>query len=277
MQDQDYISEQDACTRAGVSINTLRRFAEAGYFNTKADEKGQTLYPFKHLAELLSLEIVEEPSSKTAPHVEPIPAAEELPAFAAAKPTAPSDVVTEKVIEITLSAPKNQENEKEENKEPVPAQTNIFTTKASSGSNFSTALPEYSPEIKPERASSPDFSQRLFARQLESKIQEAERELVRYKNVSSMQEKLLDIREKEIEDLRSQRDWLKTRVQSLEDQSNRFQVLMLNEMQMTSKLIRLQVEKKSGVARALQWLGIGNNQDEHNDENPSKTRTIVSE
>ena len=82
-------------------------------------------------------------------------------------------------------------------------------------------------------------------------------EIQRLKNLVSLQERILDMKESEIQDLRSQRDWLKTRVEKLEEKGDRDQVLLLSETQAIRQLIGLQQKRPSAVRGLLEWLGLG--------------------
>jgi len=75
------------------------------------------------------------------------------------------------------------------------------------------------------------------------------------RTVVDLQEKILTIREGEIRDLKEQRDWLKSRLERLEEKADRDQLLLLSETQTIRKLISMQETKKSTLRAALDWLG----------------------
>jgi hypothetical protein len=85
-------------------------------------------------------------------------------------------------------------------------------------------------------------------------------EIQRLKNLVALQERILDMKESEIQDLRSQRDWLKTRVEKLEEKGDRDQVLLLSETQALRQLIGLQHKRPSAIRSLLEWLGLGNSE-----------------
>ena len=85
-------------------------------------------------------------------------------------------------------------------------------------------------------------------------------ELQRLNNLIALQERILDMKDSEIQDLRSQRDWLKTRVEKLEEKGDRDQVLLLSETQALRQLIGLQHKRSSGIRNFLEWLGLGNSE-----------------
>lgn len=81
-------------------------------------------------------------------------------------------------------------------------------------------------------------------------------ETARLRNLVDLQERILDMKDKEIADLRSQRDWLRSRVERLEEKSERDQILLLSETQTIRKLVSLQEGRKSAFQNILEWLGI---------------------
>lgn len=85
-------------------------------------------------------------------------------------------------------------------------------------------------------------------------------EITRLKNLVSLQERILDMKDSEIKDLRSQRDWLKTRVEKLEEKGDRDQVLLLSETQALRQLIGIQQKRTSTLRSLLDWLGLGSSE-----------------
>jgi len=85
-------------------------------------------------------------------------------------------------------------------------------------------------------------------------------EVQRLRNLVALQERILDMKESEVQDLRSQRDWLKARVEKLEEKGDRDQVLLLSETQAIRQLIGLQHKRPSALRNLLEWLGLGNSE-----------------
>lgn len=81
-------------------------------------------------------------------------------------------------------------------------------------------------------------------------------ELQKLKNLIALQERILDMKESEITDLRSQRDWLRLRVEKLEEKGDRDQVLLLSETQAIRQLIGLQQKRPSALRNILEWFGL---------------------
>jgi len=81
-------------------------------------------------------------------------------------------------------------------------------------------------------------------------------EVQRLTNLLSMQERILDAKDDEIADLRSQRTWLRERIEKLEEKSDRDQILLLSETQTIRKLISYQESRKTVVQLFLEWIGV---------------------
>ena len=87
-----------------------------------------------------------------------------------------------------------------------------------------------------------------------------DREVSRLKHLTELQERLLEHHERELKDLREQRDWLKGRLEKLEEKGERDQLLLLAETQTIRKLVALEERRKSPVRLALEWLGLSDTQ-----------------
>jgi hypothetical protein len=87
------------------------------------------------------------------------------------------------------------------------------------------------------------------------RLKQLEREVRRLRNLQSLQERLLEIRERELDDIKNERDWLKRRIERLEEKSDREQLILLHETQTIRSLIASREEKRSPLRYALEWLG----------------------
>lgn len=74
--------------------------------------------------------------------------------------------------------------------------------------------------------------------------------------LAEAQGKVLELYEKENLELRSQIEWLKKRLEWLEEKSERDQILIMSETQTIQKLVNLQEGRKSFGQLFLEWLGI---------------------
>lgn len=145
---------------------------------------------------------------------------------------------------------------------PDVSLTNYFENNQLDSQELKTDLKNYDNEtIQPEtnQFAFNDFYQ-SEAQPLQQFHKETEldrKESSRMSVVIEMQEKLLDMRDREIFELRRERDWLRQRVERFEDKSERDQLLLLTETQMIRKLFVLNQQKKASYLRgALEWLGL---------------------
>jgi hypothetical protein len=83
-----------------------------------------------------------------------------------------------------------------------------------------------------------------------------QQEVARLRNLVTLQERILDMKESEVADLRAQRDWLQRRVEKLEEKGDRDQILLLSETQTIRRLVTMQENKRSTVRQVLEWLGL---------------------
>jgi len=132
--------------------------------------------------------------------------------------------------QISSSAAETKYNATEEQPSSVDARTNSTTTK-----------PEPSVDTSPLEVSSGD---------------DVQNELDRLRALLKNREELLSIKDSEVQDLKDQRDWLQTRVERLEEKSDRDQILLLSETQTIRKLISMQEQRKSGFRQLLEWVGL---------------------
>ena len=65
-----------------------------------------------------------------------------------------------------------------------------------------------------------------------------------FKTILKMHADILERQEREIQDLRTEREWLKKRIERLEDKAERDQILLLSEAQTVKQLIQIQSQKK---------------------------------
>jgi len=145
---------------------------------------------------------------------------------------------------------------------PVPSSTVVSESASSEASSCDAGPTTYYTEAEPtpmvELVSTPasetaDSTPAIDATPLNEEIQ-------RLKNLVALQERILDMKESEIQDLRSQRDWLKTRVEKLEEKGDRDQILLLSETQALRQLIGLQHKRPSAIRSLLEWLGLSNSE-----------------
>lgn len=262
---QDYISEIEATAITGISGATLNRFVEAGYLQIESDTDGLRLYSKAALIALFGAD-KKVPSNAFSDQYPGIPKASPQPQQSNAEPKKADAVkVTEQAADAAVMTPANPAQEAQTTEIPVPLAKQV---------EKSVIAPE-NPQLADSGLSAPDSEENEAQEneaQPDSGVEKAEEisktpesvelspemeyELFKLRQIAQMQEKLLDIKDREIKDLKDQRDWLKERVQKFEEKSDRDQILLLSETQTIRKLMLIQESRKSPLQMALEWLGI---------------------
>lgn len=203
----DFISETEAASLAGISIQTLNRFAETGYLNVEVDSDGLRLFSKSELKNLFNVDLGDVESAENCQ-------------------------VQAQVANGAVSYGREQHS----------SEQSYFTNRAGNDVIKGSLL-----KIHPGRTTDND--------QALKKIASLEQEVSRLKNIADLLEKLLDIREQELADLRRERDWLRSRVEKLEEKGDRDQLLLLSETQALHRLIMQHDKKRSPLRTALAWFG----------------------
>lgn len=96
-----------------------------------------------------------------------------------------------------------------------------------------------------------------------------EMEMRRLRNVLELQERILDMKDQQLRDLKQQRDWLQSRIEKLEDKADRDQILLLTETQTIRNLVNMNQanKKRSAMRLALEWLGVAAPENESKSQN----------
>jgi hypothetical protein len=269
---QDYISEFEATSITGITGSTLNRFAEAGYLQIESDSDGLRLYSKAALLQLFGAERKEKSGvfedrysgdarvadlrGKTA-DLNSI-AEESLQVSTPPVSTEEHSIQTSSIPQECASPSVNDRNGEESTALEIDDTPGRPEVKASpllqkvekavlpteiTAANVVTPDPTPLPTSKSSATPLADKQDRDF-------------EIFRMQKILEMQDKLLDMKDRELKDLREQRDWLKERVQKLEEKSDRDQLILLSETQTIRKLMALQEGKRSPLHMALEWLGL---------------------
>jgi hypothetical protein len=234
---QDYIGEAEACSFAGVSAATLRRFAEAGYFQIETDSDGLRLFSKSEIESLFGLKPITAHRPKSSPP--PNPSAATTPVT----PT-PSAALSSR-IEIAV----------ETTATPFELEPKFAATVVRAP--VETMAPHTAPPVAIADTGKVDIAPVTEEPSNRSAALEAvEREVTKLQNIVALQEKLLELREEELRSIKGERDWLRSRIEKLEEKNERDQLLLLAETQTVRQLINLQNRKRSTVQLALEWLGL---------------------
>lgn len=215
----DFISEHEACSVTGMTPRTLQRFAEAGYLSVEIEHDGLRLYSKRQLGSVFGGPVAQALGEN--PH--PLDEADETKQDEDVIP--PVSVDAEIASIFTGQEPVSTPRVAVET--PV-AEAEIATETVRSGkaAGNETGKPDLAPEV------------------------------ARLQNLLTMQEKILDHKDSEIGELRRERDWLRARIERLEEKSNRDQLLLLSETQTIRRLIVMSESRKSTFRQMLEWCGL---------------------
>jgi hypothetical protein len=84
-------------------------------------------------------------------------------------------------------------------------------------------------------------------------------DVIRLSHVVALQEKLIETLEEENKELKTERSWLRMRVEKFEEKGERDQLLLLSERQLLRTLTGAQ--RRSPIQTALEWLGFKTSQE----------------
>jgi DNA-binding transcriptional MerR regulator len=228
---QDYISESEAATRAGVSSRTLNRFAEAGYLQVEVEPDGLRLYSRAEIDEIF-----------VAQQRPPLPMDESRMVSEEAVTTPLEAMPVEASAEVVAYAPETSAAQEE-----ISPEVSAYEEPQIVASSIATETDDYTESMTATSSPAVDLSA------LPESVAE---ELTRLRHMLEAREALLSMRNSELEDLKDQRDWLQARVERLEEKGDRDQILLLSETQTIRKLISMQEQRKSTVRTLLEWVGL---------------------
>lgn len=258
---ENYISESEAATVTGVGVTTLRRFAEAGYFKVETETDGLRLYATSELEKVFgsNSKVTSAPITEGAPPPKQFKPWEPPPRTLSPESngTVSRAVTVEKITipDSSASSPSPgfaTQPTGEERQGPPETGTGV------SHQSYTTYPSE--PRLTPPSPDSGTLqsspSQQFNGHSRNQAVVEGlDREVQKLKTVSEMHERLLCIREEEIRSLREEREWLRARIEKLEEKGSRDQLLLLSETQTIKALITIQEQRRSPVRQALEWLG----------------------
>jgi predicted RNase H-like nuclease (RuvC/YqgF family) len=191
---QNFISELEAATLAGVTVATLNRFYEAGYLQFESDSDGLRLVSKSEVQKLFGIQ----------------------------------DSPLEKSTEISN----------------IPLSQQIETIVESPG--FST-----NEQLKQEVTSASKIEPKSNGWEI------LEREIQKLKNVVNVQEELLKIKDSQISETAAEKEWLRKRIENLEQRLDRDQIILMNESNIIRELLAAKDRKRiSPMRAALEWFGL---------------------
>jgi DNA-binding transcriptional MerR regulator len=228
---KEYISETEASHLSGVSVKTLDRFAETGYLSIERDADGIRLFSIEELKQVFGL-------------------ADKVTPWEVSKKLKPIDTAKTKDL-----LPKDNHKEADtsyytanstNNQSPNLEQQQVNKNKKRIWDKGSAA---YATPINDSSSSQPVSAAASFTDT--SLLQE----ISRLERINDVNEKIIELREEQLRQTQEERDWLRRRVEQLEEKGDRDQILLLSETQLFRQLLEQQLNRKSPVRAALEWLG----------------------
>lgn len=241
---ENFISEDQAARVAGVSTVTLKRFAEAGYLSVETDTDGLRLFSKRELSEVFGIPVQEDTES----NVERLESLREK-----------VEVIRDRNHDQATPDLSFLDRWSEDGKEPETSMDNL-SSEVMEGET-STEPERLAESTSPEEVKNTSETEPQTAPvsdnddHVQEKLLLLEREVTRLTNITNLQEKVLDLKEAEIADLKRQREWLEERVIRLEEKSDRDQLLLLSETQLVRQLIEVQ-RRRTPLRMALEWMGL---------------------
>ena len=74
--------------------------------------------------------------------------------------------------------------------------------------------------------------------------------------INEVNEKIIELREERIQEVSKERDWLRERVEKLEQKAERDQILLMSETQLLRQVMEQNAMQRSPVRKALEWIGL---------------------
>ena len=243
MNHSELISEEDAVILAQISPKTLARFADAGYLKVKQSGEGPRKFIKSELCQVFGLQL----ESRALKVEEP----EALEAEVEVEESQKTVQSLREKIKISIE-PSVEMASDDLTDEPAPviensaAFTDLPIVEGNIAIQSDKKVPEQDSALKTVR----------FNRNYEEQLTKAKADVERLSKLSELQERLLDERDAEVRDLREQRQWLRERIEKLEDKADRDQMLLLSETRMMSQLVLEHTQKKSVFREVLEWFGV---------------------
>jgi hypothetical protein len=242
--ENNYLSQAEASALAGVSGATLLRFAEAGYFRTY-EQNGQTQFSRHEIFQVFGPAIPASASSKSSGNSKiESPQSESVKSQSSESFEASESLIAGNQMPSSFEAPPIFQNNS-----PLSRQIEKIiepSTNLNSEDSYNTSDTTAVGTIKVDNTEK--------TRDSEASNQNNEA----FKKVLQLQEDLLSQRESRIAELLKERDWLRSRLEKMEDKSDRDQMLLMVESQKVRTLIDKASPKPGIIRLALDWLGNSN-------------------
>lgn len=206
----------DAAKHCKVSEQTLKRFIQAGYLKALRNTSEGLVLIEEEVCKLLGVRLRAK---------------------------------EKKIIHKTAETTENSEGSQSETKtEPTLDESQEAATNTKEEAKADSSQEEVAKELPASASEQKVTSNKSLVNAIDPN------ELVRLQHLCDLQEKLLKKQEEDIEDLKIQRQWYQTRIEKLEQKSERDQLILLSHSQSIVKILDRQ-NKTSPLQKALSWIG----------------------
>jgi|GEM_PF-6387925 len=261
-----YIKLSDASNFASVSLSTIKRFIEAGYLKNTRKKDNVIYLDTNELKSLFGIADI-----KTVLKKENLAQNKETTKVKtqSAKEIHSTSTVIKPVI---ITSDKNDNETKTEAKNIKPETVKLIIKEEISSFKEGEETKEAALTDKPENkiesntiintsSNENSINEHTQEQIMQDHINEIE--IIKFKNIVALQDKILDLKDSEIKDLKQQRDWFKERIAKLEEKSEKDQLLLISETQLMSKIIASTINRKSKVQSVLEWVGLKKKEPDH--------------
>lgn len=242
----------EAAKFTGISVQTLLRFAELGYLRAEQGEAAEVAFRREELRQFFSGR--EERETDTDGDVERGGGESTLTSTSELTPGALASYELGRESEDYAADLSGKTLSSDQRGAKAQSINSLGFTELAAGTPESVEQAEGAQEIPPDNRASLtiETSSNRDGGAAPHLTEKALVDLIR------LQEEILALKDKELADLREQRDWLKRRIECLEDQASRDQVLLLSGSKTIQKLVEAQqpVPKRSGLRGLLEFFGL---------------------
>lgn len=272
MDNNEFLTEAQTLYLTGVDKDILDRFCETGYIKTKVLSNGETLYSKQEIERVFGKKLDsffenvsnsdvayhnekndyyqnrEQKASRLIKFPESAKASissimQDIPDFSS------MENVQEKAQDVSNNDLQDDFEKMQDNLKRM--QDNLEKMK--------TEMQEAKEKERLQKENENNQNQNVNANNLRQENETLRQEIVKLQSYARLQKKLLEVKEKEIGELKQEKDWLKERIEAQEEKNNRDQLLILSETKVIHNLIESN-HKQSTLRTALEWFGFSKKQ-----------------
>jgi len=291
----NFISEAEAMHVCGVSAKTLARFAEAGYLSIEKESDGLKLYSTNELEKVFgkspmtkrvfrkeasglreSVTVSSTPNSAGSSELdvsaqsesETLSRNESVTGLSALTNSSDSQLSSNDSESVQQCAPTpdtTTEQRMNLSATPQPSAESVNTATAPNSQEVSSPIDTKTRIIPPIPSSPSQHEESPPLRETNEEVLtiDEREELIHLRadnivlqRVNEVNEKIIELREERIQEVTKERDWLRERVEKLEQKAERDQILLMSETQLLRQVMEQHAMQRSPMRKALEWIGL---------------------